>query len=105
MLIFYIHFGIPSEIFPFILSINILHAFLTSRVCCAADLTVFKPTHYLMELGRAMRHWDRCFVRRGRFAHAIFLSTNVAHTDRQADRLTGRLTDRHTDRLAGIQTD
>jgi hypothetical protein len=79
---FYLQFGLSSEIFSSYFLINILHVLLTSPIYLAADLTTFKPTHYMLELGRAMKHRDRCCVRRLGIAHVTFLSTNVAHTDR-----------------------
>ena len=91
ILIFYLHFGLQVKFFPSYFSISTLHAFLTSPICCAADLTAFKPTHYL-ELGRAMRHWDRrCFRRLGFARHFPFY-----HCCTQTDRQTHIHTHTHT---------
>jgi len=95
ILIFYLHFGLQVKFFPSYFSISTLHAFLTSPICCAADLTAFKPTHYL-ELGRAMRHWDRrCFRRLGFARHFPFYHC-CTQTDRQTDTHTHAHTHTHT---------
>jgi hypothetical protein len=72
-------------------SMNILHVFLTSSIYHVIELTAFKPTHYMLELWRVMRHWDRFFVRRRGFALVSFLSNTFAHrqTDRQTDTSCG----------------
>jgi hypothetical protein len=59
IVIFYLLLRLPSEFFPSYFSINILRAFLISSICCAADLTWFKPTCFMWELWRAKIHWDR----------------------------------------------
>jgi hypothetical protein len=68
------------KFFTLCFSINILHVYLTSPICRAAVLTAFKLTHYMLDLWRAMRHWDRFFVRRLGVAYVGFRSLNVART-------------------------
>jgi hypothetical protein len=66
------------KFFTLCFSINILHVFLTPPIRRAAVLTAFKLTHYMLDLWRAMRQWDRFFVRRLGVAYVGFRSMNVA---------------------------